>query len=82
MAESKLTSKGQITIPKVVRERLNLELGDTVAFVFKDDGTVVLQARNLPWERLKGMFKKRGRPRVSIDQMSPERAEGGYEDEA
>ncbi len=82
MSESKLTSKGQITIPKAVRERLNLELGDTVAFVFKDDGSVVLQARNLPWERLKGMFRKRGRPRVSIEQMSPERAGADYKDEA
>lgn len=32
LANAKLTSKGQITIPKVVRETLGLDDGDTVIF--------------------------------------------------
>ena len=32
LASAKLTSKGQITIPKIVRETLNIEEGDSVIF--------------------------------------------------
>jgi transcriptional regulator, AbrB family len=32
----RVTSKGQITIPKAVRERLNLSEGDKVTFIEKD----------------------------------------------
>lgn len=37
-----ITSKGQITIPKKVRERLNLEPGDVLEF---DDSAPCLMAR-------------------------------------
>ena len=33
MEVSRVTSKGQITIPKAVRERLNLTEGSKVAFI-------------------------------------------------
>ena len=32
LASAKLSSKGQITIPKIVRETLNIEEGDSVIF--------------------------------------------------
>ena len=32
LASAKLTSKGQITIPKIVRETLNIEEGESVIF--------------------------------------------------
>ena len=73
MAESTLTSKGQITIPKVVRERLQLEPGDKVYFDVRDDGSVLMVARNEPVENLFGMVKKKaGRKRpLSVDDMNP-----------
>ncbi len=36
MEYSKLSSKGQVTIPKAVREELGLEPGDLVAYVVRD----------------------------------------------
>ncbi len=37
-----VTSKGQVTIPKPVRDRLNIKAGSTVDFVLGDNGSVVL----------------------------------------
>jgi len=39
-----LTVKGQVTIPKRVRDALGLKPGDRVDFVLGDDGRVTLQA--------------------------------------
>jgi AbrB family looped-hinge helix DNA binding protein len=36
MNRTKITSKGQVTIPKVVRERLGLKTGDELEFVEED----------------------------------------------
>jgi antitoxin PrlF len=77
MAESTMTTKGQITIPKVVREALHLEVGDKVYFDVKDDGSVVLMARNQPVESLFGMLKTKARTRrpLSIEEMNPASAD-------
>ncbi len=42
MEYSRLSSKGQVTIPKAVREELGLEPGDLVAYVV-GDGAVRLE---------------------------------------
>jgi AbrB family looped-hinge helix DNA binding protein len=36
MAKAKMTSKGQITLPKEIRDQLGLELGDEVEFYMED----------------------------------------------
>jgi antitoxin PrlF len=42
MPSSRMSSKGQVTIPQEVRERLGLRAGDRVEFV-KEDGRTVLR---------------------------------------
>ena len=42
MTTATITSKGQTTIPKDVRERLELRSGDRVEFVVRDDGTALV----------------------------------------
>ena len=72
MSESTITTKGQITIPKSVRERLHLEPGDKVYFDVQDDGSVILVARNEPLEGLFGLLKPKSRKRaLSIAEMNP-----------
>jgi antitoxin PrlF len=68
MSTATLTSKGQLTVPKEVRERLDLKPGDRVEFVFLPDGTVRFLPLNLPISALKGML---GRPpqRLSRKQL-------------
>lgn len=44
MEIAKMTSKGQLTVPKAVREKLNLKTGSKVVFVKKGDDVVVQNA--------------------------------------
>jgi antitoxin PrlF len=59
--ESAITSKGQATIPKPVREHLGLKPGDRVKFFIHPDGSVVLLPRR-PVSALRGIVKPRRRP--------------------
>lgn len=61
---AKLTSKGQLTLPKALRERLHLREGDRVEFVVHDDGRVELIPVTSPISKLKGMVKKPARART------------------
>jgi antitoxin PrlF len=64
--ESTLSSKGQATIPKAVRERLHLKPGDRFKFFFHPDGVLILP--RIPTARLKGMIPKPAEP-VSLEQI-------------
>ncbi|MFI5230196.1 MAG: AbrB/MazE/SpoVT family DNA-binding domain-containing protein [Gemmatimonadales bacterium] len=44
MSDAKVTSKGQITVPKIVRERLNVGPGDYLVFREEANGTIVVEA--------------------------------------
>lgn len=41
MEVSRISSKGQVTIPKAIRERLNVDEGDKLAFI-EDNGKIVI----------------------------------------
>jgi antitoxin PrlF len=68
MPYSKLTSKGQITIPKAVREVLGLEQGDRVAFRIGEDGVVVVEPQTVELLSLRGRLKPR-RGGVTAEEM-------------
>jgi len=53
---STLTSKGQLTVPKKVREYLGLKTGDKVHFVVNQTGKVELTPVKTPLTDLKGML--------------------------
>jgi antitoxin PrlF len=46
MEVSRLSSKGQVTIPKSIRDALNLNEGDKVAFI-NNDGKVIITKASL-----------------------------------
>ncbi|MEM8559176.1 MAG: AbrB/MazE/SpoVT family DNA-binding domain-containing protein [Bacteroidota bacterium] len=68
MPSSTLTSKGQATIPKAIRDRLGLSAGDRVDFAVDPDGRVVLRAA-LPIQALDGALDRSGQLPVSLDAM-------------
>jgi antitoxin PrlF len=57
MPSATVTSKGQITIPKEVREELGLRVGDRVAFRVLDDGRIVVEPETIDLRELKGVLK-------------------------
>jgi antitoxin PrlF len=69
MPRTKLTSKGQTTIPMLVRERLGLQYGDAIDFVFLADGSVALRSVKDDLLSLQGMLAKPGRRPVSLQEM-------------
>jgi AbrB family looped-hinge helix DNA binding protein len=64
--EATLSGKGQATIPKMVRDRLQIKPGDRFKFFFHPDGVIILP--RIPTARLKGMIPKLDRP-VSLEEM-------------
>jgi antitoxin PrlF len=45
---SPISSKGQVTIPQEIRERLGVGAGDRIEFVIEDDRTVIRPSRDNP----------------------------------
>lgn len=69
MPDATLTTKGQITIPKPVRDHLKVDAGDRLSFTIQDDGTVVLSPVNRDVTRLYGLLHRPGQRPISIKDM-------------
>ncbi|MGB9429122.1 MAG: AbrB/MazE/SpoVT family DNA-binding domain-containing protein [Gammaproteobacteria bacterium] len=70
-----LTSKGQLTLPKEVRDRLKLHPGDRLDFRLEDDGTVRMVPVSTSVRDLKGILPKPKRA-LSLEDMDAAIAKG------
>ena len=68
MSTATITSKGQTTIPKEVRDRLHLKAGDRVEFVVRDDGTALMVPATVSVASLRGMLTPPATP-VTLEEM-------------
>lgn len=66
MIESGITSKGQTTLPKAVREALSVQAGDRIRYVIEGSEVRILPVR--PIDRLYGTLQYDG-PTVTLDDM-------------
>lgn len=73
--EATLTSKGQITIPKEVRDALHLRAGDRLDFVLQGDGTLRVLPITGSVKRLKGLLPKPSRT-LTLEEMDAAIAKG------
>jgi AbrB family looped-hinge helix DNA binding protein len=71
--ESAITSKGQATIPKAIREHLHLKPGDRVKFFLHPNGTVFLLPK-IPVSALRGIVKSSRR--ATLEEMDEAIAAG------
>ncbi len=74
MMQATLSSKNQATIPKRVREHLNLKAGDRFKFFLQPDGRVVILP-GIPISKLKGSVPRLEQP-VSLKAMDEAIAAG------
>lgn len=68
MAVSTLTTKGQITLPKAIREQLQLQPGDRVEFLVGPDGQITVWPVTSNVTILKGLIPK-PKQSVSLEAM-------------
>ncbi len=68
--DATLTSKGQTTIPKEIRESLGMKPGDRMTFTLMHDGTVVMRVKRRKVMDLGGILRKQRRIAVAISELS------------
>ncbi len=68
--DATLTSKGQTTIPKEIRDSLRMKAGDRMTFTLMPDATVVMRVKNKNLAELAGKLHKKGRKPVPVGQLS------------
>ena len=69
MPTATLTTKGQVTIPKEVRQHLGIDTGDRLSFVVQEDGTVLVKPITRHVRELGGLLRRQGQRSVSILEM-------------
>lgn len=69
MTTATLTSKGQLTVPRDVRQRLGLDSGDRVEFVEIEQGVFAIKPVIDDIRSLKGLLKKPAKP-ISVEDMN------------
>jgi AbrB family looped-hinge helix DNA binding protein len=78
MPTSTLTSRGQTTIPKAIRDALQLQPGDRVEFIQEDDRVVLRRAASDLTE-LDGLLDRSTEDAVSLEEMDAAIARGARE---
>ena len=74
-----ITSKGQITLPKSIRDKLKLNAGDRLDFIIRDDGHLEAIPLKTSMKELKGIVP-RPKKDVSIEAMEIAIAKGASGD--
>ncbi len=69
MPAATLTSKGQLVVPKFIRDLLGLHPGDQLDFIVLDDGNVLIRPATEDVSRLKGLLRRPGKAPVSVEEM-------------
>jgi AbrB family looped-hinge helix DNA binding protein len=75
MASATITSKGQVTIPKEIRDYLQLNTGSKVDFVIDKEGIVKVIPLNVPVEALSGILHRPGMKKATLEDMEQAIAE-------
>jgi len=69
MSQATITTKGQVTIPKAVRDRLDLRAGDRLDFVVNDSGEAVIRRVSRSVGEVRGLLAHRGKVSLTVEQM-------------
>ena len=64
-----VSDKGQVTLPKALRDRLGIHAGSRLAFRIAADGSLNVQVLAKGSDALFGLLAKPGEPTRSLDEM-------------
>ena len=72
MHTATMTSKGQMTVPKQIRDRLRIGAGDLVDFTINDRGEIVVRAATSDVNELRGLLRadRTRKAAIGIEQMN------------
>lgn len=76
MTSATVTSKGQVTIPKEIRDYLKLDAGSKVDFVIDANGQVKLIPLNVTVKTLSGILHRAGMKAATTEEMEQAIAKG------
>ncbi len=76
MATATMTSKGQVTIPKQVREQLHLHAGDRIEFLVHGDSEARLKPITQTVNEVFGCLYNPDQKTVSVEQINEAVAQG------
>ena len=69
MSLATMTTKGQVTIPKDVRESLRLHAGDKIEVVPTENGEAIIRPITKTVDEVFGSLKRTGQKPVSVEEM-------------
>ena len=70
MTTATITTKGQITIPKAIRDSLMLSAGDKIEFVVIDKWEALIRPVSKKVDEVFGLLHKRARKVISVEEMN------------
>lgn len=70
MPKAKVTSKGQITIPKEIREKLHLNPGDKILFEETEQGEVKISTQKKSIKDLRGILQRPDQEAKTVEEMN------------
>lgn len=69
MTTATLTSKGQLTIPKEIRDLLHLHSGDKIGFFLKNNNEVTLRPMTKSIDEVFGRLYRKDRAPKTLDEI-------------
>lgn len=76
MPTSTMTSKGQITLPKEIRDYLHAKPGIKIDFIIQENGEIVMKAVNRSVRELEGILAPYVKKPVTLEEMDEAIARG------
>lgn len=70
MVTATITSKGQITIPRTVRESLHLHSGDRIAFIMQGETEALMKPVTKTVDQVFGRLHKHGQAGKTVAEMN------------
>ncbi len=70
MSTATMTTKGQVTIPKKIREALSLKAGDKIEIIVTENKEAIIRPISKSVEEVFGMLYNVDQKTISVDEMN------------